>query len=87
MGIDTLTTTTMANSIRVNQAVNQLSSCNTTTPSPTVVKPTDAVQARSGISVNSICLNSGENDADIHRKGSFLDLLIRKEIDNIRVLY
>ncbi|NAL78900.1 hypothetical protein DYY65_11780 [Nitrososphaera sp. AFS] len=56
------------NSIRVNQAVNQLNACNTTSPSPPDDHAkqllTDGTSGGSGSS--TVCLNFGSNSADIH---------------------
>jgi len=57
------------NSIRVNQAVNQLNSCNTTraSPSPVMARSPDVAQngGDEGGS-GTVCLNIGSNSADIH---------------------
>ncbi len=50
-----------SNSIKVDQAVNQLNSCSTTLPPP----PKDATNGNGGSSTT--CLNLGENTANIHR--------------------
>ena len=54
------------NSIRVNQAVNQLNSCNTTRASPPDLRQelTDGTSGGSGS--GTFCLNIGSNSADIH---------------------
>ena len=51
------------NSIRVNQAVNQLNDCNST--SSPQQKDLTAVQG-GGSGSGTTCLNFGENNADIH---------------------
>jgi hypothetical protein len=54
-----------ANSIRVNQAINQLNDCNGTSSAPDHVTPglaTDNLGSGSG----TFCLNIGSNSADIH---------------------
>jgi hypothetical protein len=60
-----------ANSIKVNQAVNQLNACSTTSPSPQdnmLSKDTQTSDGNQGGSGSStVCLNSGDNNADIHR--------------------
>jgi hypothetical protein len=60
-----------ANSIKVDQQVNQLNACSTTSPSPqdnTLSKDTQTGGGNQGGSGSStVCLNSGDNSADIHR--------------------
>ena len=53
-----------SNSIRVDQAVNQLNDCNTTIPS-LQQKDLTAVQG-GGSGSGTACLNIGANSADIH---------------------
>ena len=53
------------NSIRVNQAVNQLNSCSTTSPSQSDNAQHAGDQVGSGSS-GTLCLNFGSNSADIH---------------------
>jgi hypothetical protein len=59
------------NSIKVNQAVNQLNACSTTSPSPpdnVLSKDTQTGGGNQGGSGSStVCLNSGDNNADIQR--------------------
>jgi hypothetical protein len=58
------------NSIRVNQAVNQLNACNTTSTSPPDNVPSKDMQAgggdQGGSGSGTVCLNIGSNSADIH---------------------
>jgi hypothetical protein len=52
------------NSIRVNQAVNQLNACNGTSSEPDhVASPTIG---NTGSGSGTLCLNFGSNSADIH---------------------
>jgi hypothetical protein len=52
------------NSIRVNQAVNQLNACNGTSSEPDhVASPTTD---NTGSGSGTLCLNFGSNSADIH---------------------
>jgi|SRR5689334_10819598 hypothetical protein len=52
------------NSIRVNQAVNQLNACNGTSSEPDhVAGPTTG---NTGSGSSTLCLNFGSNSADIH---------------------
>jgi LytS/YehU family sensor histidine kinase len=54
-----------ANSIKVDQAVNQLNACNSTSSAPdhgTTGLSTD----NSGSGSGTLCLNTGSNSADIH---------------------
>jgi hypothetical protein len=71
-----------SNSIRVNQAVNQLNSCNTTRSSPATLQQADAAQVgndNGGSGSGTVCLNIGSNSADIHgnnhRKSKSKDLV------------
>jgi hypothetical protein len=50
------------NSIRVNQAVNQLNACNGTSSEPRTALSTD----NTGSGTGTLCLNTGSNSADIH---------------------
>ena len=50
------------NGIRVDQQVNQLNSCNSTSPEPRMALGTD----NSGSDSGTVCLNIGANSADIH---------------------
>jgi hypothetical protein len=53
-----------ANSIKVDQQINQLNACNITGPAP---EPRMALGTDNGGSGSStFCLNSGDNNADIH---------------------
>jgi hypothetical protein len=53
-----------ANSIKVDQQINQLNACNSTGPAP---EPRMALGTDNGGSGSStFCLNSGDNNADIH---------------------
>jgi hypothetical protein len=55
------------NSVRVNQAVNQLNDCNSSSPAPQP-RMADGVQGGgSGSSSGTTCLNFGDNSAEIHR--------------------
>jgi hypothetical protein len=53
------------NSIRVNQAVNQLNACNGTSSEPTLVRGAMSTD-NGGSSSSTLCLNTGSNSADIH---------------------
>jgi hypothetical protein len=58
------------NSIRVNQAVNQLNSCSSTSSSPPVMARSPNVAQNGGdlggSGSGTLCLNIGSNSADIH---------------------
>ena len=59
------------NSISVNQTISQLNACSTTSPSPpdnVLSKDTQTGGGNQGGSGSStVCLNSGDNNADIQR--------------------
>ncbi len=60
-----------SNSIKVDQQINQANFCNGTSPPPEPPGPPGAgVQdggQGSGSSSDTVCLNSGDNSADIHK--------------------
>ena len=57
------------NSIKVDQAINQLNDCNSThvLPPPPPPRTTDGLQGGSESGSGTTCLNIGANSADIHR--------------------
>jgi hypothetical protein len=59
-----------ANSIKVDQQVNQLNACSTTSPSQDNMLSKDTQTGggnQGGSGSSTVCLNSGDNSADIHR--------------------
>jgi hypothetical protein len=53
------------NSIKVDQQVNQLNDC--TTPPPPPPPAMDEAATNSSSSSGTVCLNTGDNSADIHK--------------------
>ena len=53
------------NSIKVDQQVNQLNACNSTSSEPTLVRGAMSTD-NGGSSSSTLCLNTGSNSADIH---------------------
>ena len=53
------------NSIKVDQQVNQLNACNSTSSEPVLVRGAMSTD-NGGSGSGTLCLNSGSNSADIH---------------------
>jgi hypothetical protein len=53
------------NSIKVDQQVNQLNAC--TTPPPPPMSNDNKISSVMDGSSSTVCINSGDNSADIHR--------------------